>query len=83
MKGKGVIIVVILVLVLLGVKALAEEFQGFLSFLTLFLSSPPPSGASAPEVGLAAGLGVALFAFLLILLLFLCVTILQFLLSLS
>jgi hypothetical protein len=80
MKRKVVIVVVILVLVLLGVKVLAEEFQGFLSFLTLFLSSLP-SGASAPEVGLAAGIGVALFAFLLILLLFFAVAIIQFLLS--
>jgi hypothetical protein len=78
MKGKVVIVAVILVLVLL--KVWAEEFQGFLSFLTLFLSSLP-SGASAPEVGLMAGLGVALFAFLLILLLFFAMAIIQFLLS--
>jgi hypothetical protein len=80
MKGKVVVLILVIILVLLW--KIGDEFQGFLNSLTSFLSSPPPSGASAPEVGLAAGIGVALFAFLLILLLFLCVTILQFLLSL-
>jgi hypothetical protein len=81
MKGKGVavIFIIILLLVLLGWK-IVEVFQSFLNSLTSFLATTL-SGAGAPEIGLMGGLGVALFAFLLIILLIFAVAIIQFLLS--
>jgi hypothetical protein len=77
---KGVVIGIIVLGVLFLSKYIVEALKDFLDFLTSFLSYLHPL-ESIPQIGLVAGLGVALFAFLLILLLFFAVAIIQFLLS--
>jgi hypothetical protein len=81
MKGKALLIMITLIGMVFGGKFIWQKFQEFLQFLTIFLTSSPP--VASPEIaGIEAGLGVALFAFLLIILLVLAVAIIQFLLSL-
>jgi hypothetical protein len=77
MKGKALLIMITLIGMVFGGKIIWQKFQEFLQFLTVCLTSSIPP----PEIGIVAGLGVALFAILLILLLIFVVAILQFVLS--
>jgi hypothetical protein len=76
MRGKLVLLVLIICGVVIGGGIIWQKLMEFLNAITASLTSTP-----SMEIGLAAGLGVTLFAILLIFLFVFLVIIIQFILS--
>jgi hypothetical protein len=83
-KKRVVGIILVLGVLLLSLKIILEALKSFLEFLAFLLLRPLQleiALETAPWIGAVGGVGVALFAFLLILLLLFAVSIIEFLLS--
>jgi len=84
MNKKRVVGIILVLGVLLSLKIILEALKSFLEFLAFLLLRPLQleiALETAPWIGAVGGVGVALFAFLLILLLLFAVSIIEFLLS--